>query len=311
MSKELWVAGTGLIGNKVAEYARSQEVGVVQTTRTKAEDKSGQSELLDITDYEAIKKYFWDHSFKKVIVAAGIALPSAADKNPERAFLVNAEGPRNIGRAVLTLPENRRPSVVFMGSALQYDVRQDGSVFEDTPFIKEGGAYVMSKIKMVDYIRELVRQGVDAKVAMIFNSTGPEQSTDYFFPSMADQAAKIHLGLQEPVIKSRYVGHVRDFSHVDDTAQGLFLSLRGKSGDLINVSSGYGVKLEDVIHILMEMSGVEGVTHEVDPQHSSPPKIHASWGDNSRLRGLGFIQQKDMVDICRDVFEERIKMNQK
>lgn len=307
---ELWVAGTGLIGNKVTELARSKDISVSVTAKSEIEDPSGTAEILDITDFEGVKKYFWNHNFKKVIVAAGIALPAAAKKNPELAFLVNAEGPKNIGKAILTLPEGRRPSVVFMGSALQYDVQHEGSVKEDTPFVKEGDPYVMSKVKMVEFIKELVAKGLDAKIAMIFNSTGPEQSTDYFLPSMADQVAKIKLGLKEPkIIESRYVGHDRDFSHVDDTAQGIMLALNGRSGDLINIASGYGVRLQDFIYTLMDLSGVRGISHQVDPNFSTPPKIHASWGDNSRLKALGFVQKKDMVDICRDLFEARLKAN--
>lgn len=305
---ELWVAGTGLIGNKVTELARSKDISVSVTAKSEKEDPSGTAEILDITDFEGVKKYFWDHHFKKVIVAAGIALPAAARKNPEMAFLVNAEGPKNIGKAILTLPESRRPSVVFMGSFLQYEERE-GAISETTPFVKGGDSYVESKNKMVEFVRELVTQGLDAKIAMIFNATGPEQSTDYFLPSMADQAAKIKLGLQGPIIQSRYVGHVRDFSHVDDTAQGIMLALGGRSGDLINISSGYGVKLQDFIYTLMDLSGVRGISHQVDLNFNTPPKIHASWGDNLRLKALGFVQKKYMVDICRDLFEARLRIN--
>ena len=307
---ELWVAGTGLIGKKVTEMARSKDISVSVTAKSESEDPSGTAEILDITDFEAVKKYFWDHHFKKVIVAAGIALPAAAKKNPELAMLVNAEGPQNIGKAILTLPEAQRPSVVFMGSTLQYDIQHEGAVSENTPFVAEGDPDVMSKIKMVEFVRELVAQGLDAKIAMIFNSTGPDQSTDYFLPSMADQVAKIKLGLKEPkIVQSRYVGHDRDFSHVEDTAQGILLALQGRSGELINISAGYGIRLADFIYTLMDISGVRGIKHQVDPNFNTPPKIHAFWGDNSRLKGLGFIPKKDMVDICYDLFEARLRAN--
>lgn len=313
MSKELWVAGTGLIGSEVIKLARSKDIEVAVTAKSEVENPTGEAELVDITDYEAVKEYLWKHNLKqktikKAVVAAGLALPVAAKRNPELAYLVNAIGPRNIGKAILTLPEANRPSVVFMGSALQYEERE-GAISEDVPFVKVGDPYVESKSRMVDFIRELVEQGLDAKIAMIFNSTGPIQSTDYFLPAMADQAAKISLGLQEPVIRSRYVGHIRDFSHVKDTAKGIFLSLRGKSGDLINISSGHGIKLEDMIYTLMEMAEVDRITHEVDPQFNKPPKVHATWGDNSRLRSLAFVSEKTMIDICRDLFEERLRVN--
>lgn len=308
---ELLVAGTGLIGKKVAEIARSKDISVSVTAKNEQEDSSGTAEILDITDSEAVQKYFRDHHFKKVIVAAGIALPAAAKENPEQAFLVNAEAPRNIGRAILALPAAHRPSVVFMGSALQYDIQHEGAVTEDTPQVTEGDPYVMSKIKMVEFVKELVAQGLDAKIAMIFNSTGPDQSPSYFLPSMADQIAQIKLGLKDTkVVQSRYVGHDRDFSHVDDTAQGILLALQGRSGELINISSGYGIRLQDFIYTLMDISGVRGIRHQVDPQFNTPPKIHAFWGDNSRLKSLGFIPQKNMVDICYDLFEARLRANQ-
>lgn len=312
MSKELWVAGTGLIGNKISDFAEARGIEVARTAKSEAEDPTGRAELVDIVDFERVKEYFWTNNFTKVIVAAGIAYPPAANKNPELAFLVNAEGPRNIGRAILTLPEARRPSVVFMGTALQYE-EKEGAISEDTPFIKSGEGYVMSKIKMVEFVRELVTEGLDAKIAMIFNCTGPEQSTEYFLPSMADQAARISLGLQsDNTIWSRFIKHSRDFSHVDDTAQGIFLSLQGKSGELINISSGYGTELQRFIDILKDLTGVDGVKSEVYPDFvNSAPKIMHTWGDNTRLRELGFIPRKTVEDICRDLFEERIRKNSK
>src|SRR5258706_5666582 len=309
MEKELWVAGTGLIGNKVSALAEEKGIEVAKTAKSESEDPTGRSEILDITDFEAVKKYFWDHHFKTVIIAAGIALPAAAQKNPELALLVNAVGPQNIGRAILSLPVNSRPSVVFMGSALQYQ-EKEGAISEDTPFVIKGNAYVESKIKMVEFVRDLVSKGLDAKVAMIFNATGPQQGTDYFSPSMADQAAKINLGLQDKIIWFRYVDHARDFSHVDDTAMGIFLSLQGKSGDLINISSGYGTKLQTFIDILKEMSGVPGIENKIYPEFiDQKPKIIATWGNNSRLRALGFIPKKNIRDICQDLFEERLRVN--
>lgn len=309
------MAGNGLIGKKVAELARSKEISVSVTAKSEIEDQTGQAELVDVTNYEQVKEYLWKYNskekrIKKAIVAAGIALPDAAEKNPELAYLVNVEGPRNIGRAILSLPEANRPSVVFMGSALQYDVQSEGPVTEDTPFVKNGNVYQDTKIKMTDMVRDLVTKGLDAKIAMIFNSTGPEQSTDYFLPAMADQVAKIKLGINgDKTVISRYVGHDRDFSHVDDTALGILLALEGKSGDLINISSGHGVRLQDFIYTLMDISGVRGINHIVDQKFNKAPKIHAFWGDNSRLKSLGFVSKKNMVDICYDLFEARLKAN--
>lgn len=309
MSKELWIAGAGLIGKEVRNYAKSQNVDSVITDKEQRETEDGVIEGVDITDYEAVQKYFRDHNFNEVIVAAGIALPSSAEENPELAYLVNAEGPRNICRAILSLPEYRRPKVVFMGSALQYDIKKEGPVTEETPFIKKGGVYVDTKNLMVDVVQSFVQQGLDARIAMIFNASGPGQSTDYFLPAVADQVAKIYLGEQEPVVKTRYVGHIRDFTHVKDTAKGIFLTLKSHSGELVNVCSGYGVKLEDVILAMLSVSGLKQLWHVTDPFNKNRPTINASWGDNAKLRSLGFESSHDLADLCRDLFEDRLKAN--
>ena len=309
MSKELWVVGTGLIGTEVAKLARGLGIEVTQTTKDGKGDGDWGLDHVDITRYEEVEKYFWDHNFKKVVVAAGVTLPSAAERNSELTYLVNAEGPKNIGLAALSLPINRRPSIVFMGSALQYDITKTGPVTEDTPLLKNGNVYAMSKTKMVEYVMDLVSKGLDARVAMTFNTTGRGQSTDYFLPSMADQVAKITLGLKEPVLTSHYVDHIRDFSHVSDTAEGILLTLKGKTGNLINVSSGRGVRLRDIVDMLIEMSGVSGISHVIDPGFNTPPKIMPTWGDNTYLRSLGFVPKKTITDICRDLFDEHIELN--
>lgn len=300
--------GKGLIGNEIAKQARSFGIDTTVTVREEASDVTGLSEIVDITDREKVFEYFARNSFKEVIVAAGIALPSRANADPKLAIMVNAEGPKNIGEAILRLPEDRRPRVIFMGSLLQYDIKKNGPVNESTPFVTDGGAYVQSKNLMVDYVQALVKKGLDAKVAMIFNTTGPGQSTDYFFPAVADQVAKISLKLQEPVIKTRYVGHSRDFTHVSDAAKGILLALKGKSGDLINISSGYEVSLESIIETLIRISGINGAWRVTDPFHNDRPGLNAVWGDNSKLKELGFVPEKDIVDICKDLFEERLEL---
>ncbi len=319
MSKELSViGGEGLIGSEIVKYAESKGVETTKTVLKEKTDLSGDVEILDITNLEAVKDYFGkynSHRFeiKSVIVAAGMALPFAADTNPEGALLVNAVGPRNICEAILSLPENNRPKVLFMGSALQYEVTVDGvAISEDNPRIQGGKGYIQSKERMIDFVTPYFKNGLEGGIAMIWQSSGDKQSTDYFFPKMADQAARIKLGLQkDKTIWSRYVGNSVDYSHVKDTARGAFLTLRGTlSGDLINICSGYATPLQDIIDIMKDLSGVPDIKSDVLPEYKDrKPKFMNFWGDNSKLKSMGIHSQNTMRDLCRDIFEARLKAN--
>lgn len=117
-----------------------------------------------------------------------------------------------------------------------------------------------------------------------FNHTGPRRGEVFATSNFAKQIAEIEKGKKEPVI---YVGNleaVRDFTDVRDTVVGYYLSLeKGEKGEVYNICSGRGYKLQEVLSLLLSLSK-EKVEIRVDPKRMRPSDVTLLAGDATKFR---------------------------
>ena len=95
----------------------------------------------------------------------------------------------------------------------------------------------------------------------------------------------------------------RDYIHVDDVAQVLYLLATTESDDVVfNVANGEEVTIRQATEIFAKCAGVpmenisfNGVTREGDP---------LNWrADNSKIRKLGYVKSVDMQDGLQEYVE--------
>ncbi len=93
-----------------------------------------------------------------------------------------------------------------------------------------------------------------------FNHTGPGQSEAFVVAAFARQLARIAAGLQPGVLQVGALDPVRDFLDVRDVcaayAQCLRQAERLPSGTVLNIASGVGRRIEDVLAEMRALSGV-------------------------------------------------------
>ena len=81
---------------------------------------------------------------------------------------------------------------------------------------------------------------------------------------------------------------MRDLLDVEDAVRALwFLVQKGVAGEVYNICSGAGHKIETVLKMLVNMS-TRPIPVEADPRRLRPVDEPAVIGDNSRLRTLGW-----------------------
>jgi len=84
---------------------------------------------------------------------------------------------------------------------------------------------------------------------------------------------------------------VRDLLDVEDAVRALWLLVqKGVAGEIYNICSGAGHKIETVLKTLVDMS-TRPIPVEPDPGHLRPVDEPAVIGDNARLRALGWAPQ--------------------
>lgn len=85
-----WIVGKkGMLAQALAQKLKEKSVPFIATS----------SSEVDITNKEEIKKFLQTHSCQYVINTAAMTHVDLAEDNPEKAFAINAEGPKNLAIA--------------------------------------------------------------------------------------------------------------------------------------------------------------------------------------------------------------------
>ena len=125
-------------------------------------------------------------------------------------------------------------------------------------------------------------------VGRIFNICGPGLPSVSVLGSVAEQLRGIAAGSQPGRVVLGWTGAMRDFLDIDDVCSAMLtLGERGENGGVYNVCSGAATKVSDAIQLLVRASGldVEVVSNSPEP---SPGDLPVSYGENSKLRALGW-----------------------
>lgn len=89
-----------------------------------------------------------------------------------------------------------------------------------------------------------------------FNHIGPRQKPTFVVAGFSKQIADIEAGLQEPILKTGNLSAIRDFTDVTDMVKAYWLAInKGEIGEVYNIGSGIGHSMEDILKILLSLSG--------------------------------------------------------
>lgn len=258
-------------------------------------------QLLNVCDHEKTKEVVGDASPEAVFHLAGMAFAPAAARNFSKALEVNVGGVYSVCNALADLDGERR--LILASSGEVY-----GKVSEDELPITEkseprpNNPYSVTKLQAEEVVRFFARRGLLVPYIMrLFNHIGPGQSSDFVCASFAEQLAEIAHGRREAVIRVGNLEAFRDFMDVRDVVRAYVSILEAPPG-LYNISSGTSVKIDDILHILMDVSGIS-VEIQQDPERMRPSEVREIRGTFEKLhRAVGWKPEIDIESSLRDIF---------
>ncbi len=128
---------------------------------------------------------------------------------------------------------------------------------------------------------------LDIVRARPFNHIGERQTPSFAIPAFAKQIVEIERGNQDKLLVGN-LDAIRDFTDVKDMIKAYILLMeKGKSGEVYNIGTGTGYKVQDVLDWLCELSQTE-VHIEVDPDKIRPLDVPVAVADNSKISALGW-----------------------
>ncbi len=239
---------------------------------------------LELLDSESVRGVL-SEPYDCVVHLAAVSSGADARRHPGNAWAVNAAGTAR----VLEVASQQRyagladPTILLASTAEVYGNAGSRPLVETDP-VRPCSPYAASKAGAELAAMETVgRTGLRVIVVRPFQQTGPGQDERFVVPALA-RRLKGARRAKARVIKVGNLEPVRDFLDVRDVCAALVTLLeRGQAGDVYNVATGQGIRLQDLFGQMARVIGVD-VIPEVDPELMRPADIAYLVGDATKLR---------------------------
>lgn len=225
-------------------------------------------------------------------------------QHPIESFMNNSNIFLNLIEAVRTV--NPRIRVLSVGSSEQYGIVSMEMVpLKETSPQNPVSPYAVARVAQ-EHMGSVYAKGfkLDIVNTRSFNHFGPRQDEKFVLSGFARQAAEIKKGKREPVIYAGEFGIIRDFIDVRDVVKAYLLLLdKGVSGEVYNVCSGIGRTLEDCLHNLIQIAGIECEIKRAE-ELIRPVDNPIIIGDNAKIKEkTGWSPETPFEITLRDTYE--------
>ena len=177
-----------------------------------------------------------------------------------------------------------RPRIIIPGTAAEYGAPEaKGTLISESVRPRPGAWYGLVKHMQVTLSLMYARRGLDVVVARMFNILGRGVPASLAIGRFAADIARIEVGGQAPVIRTKNLSGKRDFLDVEDVCSALVAVAReGTSGEIYNVCSGRSYPIRELLKRLLRYSTVKNIRIEEDRSTSSDS--YDVIGSNAKLR---------------------------
>jgi nucleoside-diphosphate-sugar epimerase len=290
MKKVLLTGAAGFIGARTAEMLLQKGVEVVgidnlndyydvklKEERLSALQKPGfQFVNVDIENKKALQALFSQHHFDVVFNLAARAGVRYSMENPDVYMSTNVQGTLNI---LECMREKKVPKLVLASTSSLY-AGQAMPFKEDLPVNTPISPYAASKkaAEVLAYSYHYL-YGIDVTVVRYFTVYGPAGRPDMSPYIFAD---KILKGEEVPVHGSG--NQSRDFTFVDDIAEGTILAAKKVGYEIVNLGGGNNpFTLHQMIALMEKFSGKKAKIKNLDTFKAD---MDVTWADISKAKNL-------------------------
>jgi len=216
--------------------------------------------------------------------------------NAEEFYRVNVFGTLNLLEALARL--DTPPSRVLIASSANVYGTPPIEVLDETVCPHPVNHYANSKLAM----EHIVRTWFDRLPIVItrpFNYTGPGQTDHFLIPKIIR-----HFRRRAPVIELGNLHVSRDFSDVEDIVAAYIALLDSDvRSEIVNLCSGRGIALLDVIHTMNQLAGYE-IEVRVNPDFVRANEVTRLVGSNAKLRSLVHLPEpRPFSETLRRMYE--------
>lgn len=306
--KKVFITGIGgFAGSHLYEFLSTKGLEIFGTDLRKKDPgltPKAATYTVDLTDFEGVAKTLTEVRPDYIVHLAALTSPAKSFSSPYETLENNIKAEINLLEAVKN--ENIKARLLIIGSGDEYGLvnPKDNPVNEDQPLMPTS-PYAVSKITQ-DFLalQYALAYKMDIVRVRPFNHIGARQNPSFVVSAFAKQIAEIEKGNIKPEIKVGNLSAVRDFTDVHDMVEAYYLALlKGKTGDVYNLGSGRGYKMEEVLNLLLSQAHKK-ITIQIDQSLLRPidnPKLVCDAGKFNKL--TGWSPKIALADSLRSVLD--------
>ncbi|WP_175957920.1 NAD-dependent epimerase/dehydratase family protein [Burkholderia sp. BCC0405] len=277
MARKVLVTGiTGFTGRYVAAELEKAGHVVCGTSHGAHDASSWPTFACDLLDREQTIEVIARERPDVVVHLAAIAFVAHGDA--DGMYRTNVVGTRNLLDALVQ--STHVPSSVLLASSANIYGNAACETVDETVPPHPANDYAVSKLAM-EYMAALWMDKLPITIVRPFNYTGVGQSAAFLLPKIVD-----HFRRRAPVIELGNINVVRDFSDVRMVASAYRKLVEHEiRGQVVNVCSGVGHSLEDVLDTMRALTG-HAPEIRINPAFVRSNEVHRLVGSKTRLDTL-------------------------
>lgn len=300
---------TGMAGGEFAKAYKERGCEVVGIARNSAparmyEDKRKDVIRCDLLDRDQVEKVVREVEPDLVIHMAAQAFNGWSWDCETLTHETNFFGSLNLIRAVKKM--SKPAKMLLACTSAEYGafspeecpLKEDRNLRPLTP-------YGVSKVAMEMLAHQYIANyGLKIYLPRMFIHVGTGHPPATAIQNFARQLAMIKQGKMEPIIHVGDLSTYRDFIDVRDGVSGMMLLADSDMvGVPVNICTGKGHKIEDILHKLIKIAEVKvDIVQDKRFMRGSDEKVLV--GDNSRLKSLGWQQKYCIEETLQAVFND-------
>jgi GDP-4-dehydro-6-deoxy-D-mannose reductase len=296
MTKVLITGADGFVASHMIDYLLAEEPNVeIHGTVRRLSDKRNIAHVLgqihihemELTDHKSVLGVIESICPDKVFHMAAQTFVPTSWSAPEDTLNTNIIGTLNVLEAVRSIHEKnyRGLFVAISGSSEEYGrvLPHECPIKEEQP-LRPLSPYGVSKVAADKLGYQYAQSyGMNVLITRAFNMTGPRRAEAFVDSNFAKQIAEIELNDRTAVLHGN-LDAIRDFTDVRDTVRAYWmLSNRKWNGENVNVCSGNGHTMLEVLDVLTSMS-VKTIVRQMDTARMRPSDVPLLIGDNTKVK---------------------------
>lgn len=239
----------------------------------------------DLTDRDYTDKLIQSSNPEIIFHLASISIVQGSEKMAHKILTNNIALQYNMLESTKTYAPKAR--FIAICSAAEYGmVKQEDIPIDELTPLHPVDPYAISKLTQ-DYLSQkyFLSDKMDVVILRPFNHTGEGKGPHFVVPALAKQIAEIETG-KSLSMKVGNLESTRDFTDVKDVVKAYILAAeKCKSGEIYNIGSGKGVRIQEILDTLIKLS-TSKIKVERDESRMRPSDIPVLIADYSKFNQI-------------------------